>query len=70
MLIRLTFDLINIHSLTHLLTYLTYNILDLYHNENARVSNLPRVNGVESSPPNKFDFDPLTLTYDLDPCNI
>ncbi len=34
-------------------------------NENACVSHLPRVDGVESSP-NKFDLDPVTLTYDLD----
>ncbi len=46
-LIRLAFDLINIHNLTHLLTYLTYNILGIYHNvqQVAVVSSLHGVLG-------------------------
>ncbi len=35
-------------------------------NENARVSNLPRVDGVQNSP-NNLDLNPVTLTYDLWP---
>ena len=37
--------------------------------ENARVSHLPRVDGVESSP-NVSDHDPVTLTHGLDPYDI
>ena len=33
-------------------------------NENARVSHLTRVNGVQNSP-NNFDLKPVTLTYDI-----
>ncbi len=42
-------------------------------NENASVSHLPRVDGVESSPPNKCDLDlrPVTLTtFNLDLCDL
>ena len=35
------------------------------YNENALVSHLPRVDGVQNSP-NNFDLNPVTLTYDLD----
>ncbi len=49
-------------------------------NENARVSHLLRVDGVQNSP-NNFDLNPVTLTYDLwpwtttltfdlDPCDL
>ena len=34
-------------------------------NENACVSHLPRVDGVQKSP-NNFDLNPVTLTYDLE----
>ena len=34
--------------------------------ENTRVSNLPRVDGVQNSP-NNFDLNPVTLTYDILP---
>lgn len=34
-------------------------------NENARISHLLRVDGVENSP-NYFDLDPVILTLDLD----
>ncbi len=34
-------------------------------NENAHVSHLPRVDGVQNSP-NNFDLNPVTLTYILD----
>ncbi len=33
-------------------------------NKNARMSHLPRVDGVQNSP-NNFDLNPVALTYDL-----
>ena len=42
---------------------------NLFLNENAHVSHLPRVDGVERFP-YKFYLDPMTLTYDIDPCDL
>ncbi len=39
-------------------------LLNLVDNENARVSHLPRVDGVQNSL-NNFDLSPVTLNYDL-----
>ena len=38
-------------------------------NGNARALHLPGVDGVANSP-NKFDLEPVTLTYDLDTCDL
>ncbi len=45
------------------------NIYNMVLHENARMSHLPQVHGVENTP-NKFDLDPVTLTYDLNPCDL
>ncbi len=37
--------------------------------ENARMSHLPRVDGVKNFPKN-FDLNFVTLTYDLDLCDL
>ncbi len=47
------------------LTPLTFSQLPHINNENAHVSHLVRVDGVKA-PPNKFDLDPVALTYNLD----
>ncbi len=41
----------------------------MYPKENACVSHLLRTDGVQNSPTN-FDINPVTLTFDLNPCDL